>query len=78
MQAIKGKTSYYLLTIIEGCGRSTSVTASHSRYSQHAPLRTTPGQVQVFMFRTGRIVEFEEPADVSALVQEFRRVEAGT
>jgi uncharacterized protein len=29
--------------------------------------------VHVFTFRGGRIVEFEEPADVSALVEEFRR-----
>ena len=28
----------------------------------------------VFTFRNGKIVEFEEPADVSALVEEFRRV----
>ena len=30
--------------------------------------------VHVFTFRNGKIVEFEEPADVSALVEEFRRV----
>lgn len=29
--------------------------------------------VHVFTFRNGRIVEFEEPADVSELVAEFRR-----
>lgn len=29
--------------------------------------------VHVFTFRNGRIVAFEEPADVSALVAEFRR-----
>jgi hypothetical protein len=34
--------------------------------------------VHVFTFRDGRIVEFEEPADVSALVQEFRRAQART
>jgi ketosteroid isomerase-like protein len=34
--------------------------------------------VHVFTFQSGKIVEFEEPADVSALVQEFRRVQAGT
>lgn len=32
--------------------------------------------VHVFTFRRGKIVEFEEPADVSALVEEFRRVQA--
>ena len=32
--------------------------------------------VHVFTFRAGKIVEFEEPADVSALVEEFRRVQA--
>ena len=34
--------------------------------------------VHVFTFRGGRIVEFEEPADVTALVEEFRRVQPGT
>jgi ketosteroid isomerase-like protein len=34
--------------------------------------------VHVFTFRSGKIVEFEEPADVSALVQEFRRARAAT
>ena len=34
--------------------------------------------VQVFTLRSGKIVEFEEPADVSALVEEFRRGEART
>jgi ketosteroid isomerase-like protein len=34
--------------------------------------------VHVFTFRDGKIVEFEEPADVTALVEEFRRVRAGT
>ena len=34
--------------------------------------------VHVFTFRDGKIVEFEEPADVSALVQEFRRAQART
>jgi hypothetical protein len=29
--------------------------------------------VHVFTFRNGKIVAFEEPADVSALVREFRR-----
>jgi ketosteroid isomerase-like protein len=32
--------------------------------------------VHVFTFRDGKIVEFEEPADVSALVDEFRRTQA--
>ena len=32
--------------------------------------------VHVFTFRNGRIVAFEEPADVSALVTEFRRSQA--
>jgi ketosteroid isomerase-like protein len=32
--------------------------------------------VHVFTFRNGRIVEFEEPADVSELVAEFRRSQA--
>ena len=32
--------------------------------------------VHVFTFRSGKIVEFDEPADVSALVEEFRRVQA--
>ena len=31
--------------------------------------------VHVFTFRNGKIVEFEEPADVSALVEECRRVQ---
>jgi len=34
--------------------------------------------VHVFRLRGGRIVEFEEPADVSALVEEFRGVQART
>jgi ketosteroid isomerase-like protein len=34
--------------------------------------------VHVFTFRNGKIVEFEEPADVSALVAEFRRSQART
>jgi ketosteroid isomerase-like protein len=34
--------------------------------------------VHIFTFRNGQIVEFEEPADVTALVEEFRRVRAGT
>jgi ketosteroid isomerase-like protein len=32
--------------------------------------------VHVFKFRNGRIVQFEEPADVSELVAEFRRSQA--
>jgi len=32
--------------------------------------------VHVFTFRNGKIVAFEEPADVSALVREFRRSQA--
>jgi uncharacterized protein len=32
--------------------------------------------VHVFTFGNGKIVEFEEPADVSALVEEFRRVQS--
>jgi ketosteroid isomerase-like protein len=32
--------------------------------------------VHVFTFRNGRIVAFEEPADVSELVREFRRSQA--
>ena len=32
----------------------------------------------VFTLRSGKIAGFEEPADVSALVHEFRRVQAGT
>ena len=32
--------------------------------------------VHVFRLRGGKIVEFEEPADVSALVEEFRRAHA--
>ena len=32
--------------------------------------------VHVFTIRSGKIVEFEEPADVSGLVEEFRRVQA--
>jgi len=32
--------------------------------------------VHVFRLRNGEIVEFEEPADVSALVEEFRQVRA--
>ena len=34
--------------------------------------------VHVFTFQDGKIVEFEEPADVSALVEEFRRAHART
>ena len=34
--------------------------------------------VHVFTFRNGRIVAFEEPADVSELVTEFRRSQAYT
>jgi ketosteroid isomerase-like protein len=34
--------------------------------------------VHVFRLQGGRIVEFEEPADVSALVEEFRRAHART
>ena len=34
--------------------------------------------VHVFTFRNGRIVAFEEPADVSELVAEFRRSQAQT
>ena len=34
--------------------------------------------VHVFRLRSGKIVEFEEPADVSALVEEFRRGHART
>lgn len=34
--------------------------------------------VHVFRIRNGKIVEFEEPADVSALVEEFRAVQAQT
>ena len=34
--------------------------------------------VHVFTVRGGKIVDFEEPADVSALVEEFRRAEART
>ena len=34
--------------------------------------------VHVFTVRNGRIVEFEEPADVSELVEEFRRAQART
>jgi uncharacterized protein len=34
--------------------------------------------VHVFRIRNGKIVEFEEPADVSALVEEFRAVQART
>jgi uncharacterized protein len=34
--------------------------------------------VHVYRLQHGRIVEFEEPADVSALVEEFRRVHART
>ena len=34
--------------------------------------------VHVFTLRGGKIVEFEEPADVSALVDEFRRAGART
>ena len=33
--------------------------------------------VHVFTFRDGKIVEFDEPADVSLLVEEFRRGRAG-
>jgi len=32
--------------------------------------------VHVFKLRNGKIVEFEEPADVSALVEEFRQAQA--
>jgi ketosteroid isomerase-like protein len=32
--------------------------------------------VHVFTFRNGRVASFEEPADVSALVAEFRRSQA--
>lgn len=32
--------------------------------------------VHVFTLRDGRIVQFEEPADVSALVEEFRAAQA--
>lgn len=32
--------------------------------------------VHVFTLRGGKVVEFDEPADVSALVEEFRRVHA--
>jgi ketosteroid isomerase-like protein len=34
--------------------------------------------VHVFTFRNGKIAEFEEPADVSALVDEFRRAQVRT
>ena len=34
--------------------------------------------VHVFRLRNGQIVEFEEPADVSALVEEFRQAQALT
>ena len=34
--------------------------------------------VHVFRIGNGKIVEFEEPADVSALVEEFRAVQAQT
>ena len=34
--------------------------------------------VHIFTCRNGKIVEFEEPADVSALVEEFRRAHART
>ena len=34
--------------------------------------------VHVFRLRSGKIVEFDEPADVSALVEEFRRTDART
>ena len=34
--------------------------------------------VHIFTFRDGRIAGFEEPADVSALVAEFRRAQAAT
>ncbi|HXH06497.1 MAG TPA: nuclear transport factor 2 family protein [Vicinamibacterales bacterium] len=34
--------------------------------------------VHVFTVRNGRIVEFEEPADVSALVDDYRRVQTRT
>jgi ketosteroid isomerase-like protein len=34
--------------------------------------------VHVFKIRSGKVVEFEEPADISALVEEFRRVNAQT
>ena len=32
--------------------------------------------VHIFTIRNGRIVAFEEPADVSALVDEFRKASA--
>jgi uncharacterized protein len=32
--------------------------------------------LHIFTFRNGKIVEFEEPADVTALVDEFRRKHA--
>jgi hypothetical protein len=32
----------------------------------------------VFRLRSGKIVEFEEPADVSTLVEEFRRIHSRT
>jgi ketosteroid isomerase-like protein len=34
--------------------------------------------VHVFTIRSGKIVEFEEPADVSMLVEEFRRARSAT
>jgi ketosteroid isomerase-like protein len=34
--------------------------------------------VHVFRLRNGKIVEFEEPADVSALVEEYRRMHPAT
>ena len=34
--------------------------------------------VHIFTCRNGKIVEFEEPVDVSALVEEFRRAHART
>jgi ketosteroid isomerase-like protein len=34
--------------------------------------------VHVFRLRSGKVVEFEEPADVSVLVEEFRRVNPRT
>ena len=34
--------------------------------------------VHVFTLRSGKIAEFEEPADVSALVEEFRDVQSRT
>lgn len=34
--------------------------------------------VHVFRLRNGKILEFDEPADVSALVEEFRRAQALT